>query len=136
MRQAIVDRCRDWVDVPFKFNGRTRKGADCVHIIREAIAASGQAPDVAPYTSAGSEVDPGQQITRYAVRIPLLEAKPGDILLLRYKGSPLPHYGILTEKQTIIHALLRARKVCEYSLQHPDVAGHIVAAYRLNGVTD
>ena len=128
----MIDEARSWCGVPFVFNGRSRKGVDCIGLLVLSLAAvTGQTLELQPYSRlAGTDHATGE-LNRFARRVRLEDAAPGDVLILNYNHR-LTHLGLLSDRRTVIHALAKARVVCEQSLDHPDVAGRIVAAYRFD----
>ena len=132
-RDAIVREAQSWVGVKWKHKGRNRKGIECVGLIVNVIhAVTGVVVEVPPYDQRPSTEAAFRGVKEYADRILEKDAKPGDLVQLRY-GDHAAHFGFLTERG-VIHAHARHRKVIEQRLRHTGTHGTPVAYYRIKGI--
>lgn len=112
----IITEAREWIDTPFRHQGRT-KGveADCAGLIvglAEAYGATGDYIDRTDYprTPDGSMRD---ILNVFMDRKRAIDQAPGDVLFFAFCRIP-QHLAILTESNTIIHAYEPAGKVTEH----------------------
>lgn len=114
---ADIVRCaRAWIGTPYRHQASCRGvGTDCLGLLRglwrETLGAEPEA--VPPYTSDWSETGGAEALLEAAQRnlltIPLAEAAPGDILVMRMRDAgAAKHVGVLAraprEYETLIHA--------------------------------
>ena len=132
MREQIVTIARTWVNTPWKHQGRSRYGLDCVGLLIVVARELGMAVD--DHTQYTHEPDTAvllEHLRKYTTEIPVADAGPGDLVLMAIHGRR-QHVGILTD-HGLIHAAALYRKVTEHTLS-PDWQQAIVKAFRLNGV--
>lgn len=134
-RQKIVDEARTWDKVRFRHQGRSRNGVDCVGML---IAVSKKVLGVAPdidnnYSKRPSQQDIFDNIKKYLIRIKKEDARPGDIVQMRY-GKQATHFGLLTDAG-VIHAAAMNRRVVEHRIT-PEVRSHIIAYFAIPGVDE
>lgn len=129
--ERFVAEVRGWLGVRFRYQGRDRKGIDCVGVVVLSLAKMGIELKVAPYGKFVTGDSVLYQLRANGHRVDFASAKPGDIALLNYRGQS-NHIGVLTGEGTVIHSLAFAKRVVEQSLDHPQVKPHWVALYRLN----
>ena len=127
----FVAEVRSWLGVRFRYQGRDRKGTDCVGVVVLSLAALGVSLQVAPYGKKVTSDAVLYQLKANGHRVKFSEAKPGDIALLNYRGES-NHIGVLTGEGTMIHSLAHAKRVVEQSLEHPQVKPYWVGLHRLN----
>lgn len=130
-RARIVTEARSLIGVPFRHRGRTRDGLDCAGVIayvrRMALGAS---DDFTSYTETPTEETVARELGRVAMAIPPEEARPGDVVVLRFNGAAT-HLGILT-RDAVIHADRVDGGVVEI---RAEIARRLIASHhRLNGV--
>ncbi len=118
-RATVVEAARSWVLVPWRHQGRNRNGIDCVGLVvvvcRELA--------IWDYDVAGYPRDPDGSFMAHffaagGVRIPLLAAAPGDLILFR-DAIFACHVGFVAASSfgpTIIHAHTTRRRVLEEPL--------------------
>lgn len=121
-RDAVVAETRSWIGVRWLHQGRNRHGIDCIGlvvVVRSALA-------IGDYDLTGYPREPdGTFMTHFfragGVRVPILDAKPADLLLFRDARSPC-HVGIVTvrdgEVMRMVHAHTTRRKVVEEPVIH------------------
>ena len=111
-RQNILDIARDWIGTPYMHQTSLKGvGCDCLGLIRGVWREiyGGEPEKIPNYTSDWSEVN-GQESLLLAAQkhcrpIVKEEIAAGDILLFRMrKNSPAKHMGILSGKDSFIHA--------------------------------
>lgn len=136
-RAAIVAAARGWLGVPWRHQGRSRAGVDCVGLV--VVVCQGLGLSDYDSTVYGRDPDPTRFLGHFtaggAVRVNPIEAQDGDLLVFRQSAFPC-HAGIRSTQYGVpyvIHAHLAHRKVVEERLtdQAP-----IVAAYRLPSIED
>lgn len=120
-RDDVVAEARSWIGTPIMAQQSLKGvGADCVGLIRGVALATGA---VGPVTEADvqsfraykqwpSREEMFGGLDRFLIKIPVTDAKAGDVLVFRISGDPR-HLGILTEKGTIVHAFT-GKKVVEH----------------------
>ena len=131
MTEKFVAEVRSWLGTKFRYQGRDRKGIDCVGVVVLSLAALGLSLNVVPYGKQVTGDSALAQLKANGHRVEFADAKPGDIALLNYRGES-NHVGVLTGEGTMIHSLAFAKKVVEQALDHPQVKPYWVGLYRLN----
>ena len=139
---AIIAAARAEIGTPFRHQGRIPgKALDCAGLVVTVAAAIG-----ADYIDQqGYSRHPSDGLLEAAldnqpclVRVALADMQAGDVLLMHIAGDP-QHLAIYAgfnqqaQSETIIHAEIRARKVCEHRLSD-EWRGRIVRVYRFRGV--
>ena len=122
-RAAVVAAARAWKNTPYHMNAKIRGvGVDCGQRLICAFRDAGLTPDI--ITGHGlPDFHLNRKEERYMdfVRRYLTEIagppEAGDVMLFHY-GHSYSHGGIVVEAEplTIVHALIRARKVIEQQL--------------------
>ena len=139
---AIIAAARAEIGTPFRHQGRvTGKALDCAGLVVTVAAAIGaDYIDQQGYSRHPSDglLEAALDIQPCLERIALADMQAGDVLLMRFSGDPQHlaiHAGFNEQAQseTIIHAEIRARKVCEHRLSD-EWRGRIVRVYRFRGV--
>lgn len=118
-RATVVEAARSWISVRWRHQGRTRDGIDCVGLVVVVCR------DLAiwDYDVAGYPREPdGSFMSHFfaagGVRIPLLQAAPGDLILFR-DSIYACHVGFVASSPfglTLIHAHTSRRCVLEEPL--------------------
>ncbi|MFW8566145.1 C40 family peptidase [Orrella sp. 11846] len=131
----IVAEARKWLGVRWRHAGRNRQGIDCVGL---GVVVT-QALGICDYDVTAYSKEPNDELMahfdRVADRIPVRDARPGDILVINFRPYPF-HAAFLSEQHGaphIIHAHAGARQVIEEPYTHdwPTLTSH---AFRLHGV--
>ncbi|MGE4043596.1 MAG: C40 family peptidase [Acetobacteraceae bacterium] len=134
-RAAVIAEARTWLGVPWRHQGRSRAGVDCVGLIVVVCQSLG----LSDYDSCvyGRDPDPTRFLGHFtaggAVRINPLDAQDGDLLVFRQSAFPC-HAGIRSthyDVPYVIHAHMAHRQVVEERLTEQ---APLVAAYRLPGL--
>jgi cell wall-associated NlpC family hydrolase len=113
-RKRVMETARTYLGVPFKHQGRTRSGVDCVGLI--VCVAHDLGLSKADFT-AYPRVPDGrtfQAELRKHLDQKFGDPEPGDIVVLALGPYPC-HVGIITD-HGIIHALERCNRVAEHRL--------------------
>jgi cell wall-associated NlpC family hydrolase len=129
-RQEIINAARNYLGVRYKHQGRTRFGLDCLGlVVRVAHDLSLSNEDSTDY---GSVPDGKRLMREMDARLDItMNAKPGDVLLMRFDKNP-QHLAIMTDKG-IIHSYAQVRGVVEHRLDD-EWAKRIVRSYSFRGI--
>ena len=119
MRARIIAEARTYLGVPWRHQGRTRLGVDCVGL----IVCVGKELQLLSYDHMGYKRLPRasgspmlEQIVKAGGRKkPVQAARPGDTFIFRERAYPM-HMGILSGDETMIHAYARRKMVVEEPL--------------------
>lgn len=133
-RAAGLAAARAMVGVPFRHCGRTRKGIDCLGLVRHYLVAAGR--DVPDDRGYGRRPEPQSDRLRETLRgyfgDPVADLQPGDVVVMTWHEVP-NHVAIVGDYPlgglSLIHALLQVQRVVEHRLagEWPD---RIVEGYR------
>lgn len=111
--ELFVDHARKYLGVPWRHQGRSRGGLDCVGLVVLAARDCGlDAPLAATYGRLAHYFILKPILCEFAYRIP--EPRMGALLL--FKNKTILHMGIATEKKKVIQALNTVGKVIESSI--------------------
>lgn len=131
-RTDIVFEARKWVGVPYRHQGRSRTGVDCIGLAVVVVRELGLMDyDIDGY----SRVPSGRMMTRLMAErlqtIDLADAQPGDLLHMAFTGQP-QHVAIVSSDNParIIHADAVAGRVVEHALD-ANWRGLVRGAYRI-----
>lgn len=137
LRSDIVALARSYEGVPWRHQGRTKKGVDCVGLLiavhRDlglgdvSLPPYGRLPD-------GSLLG---HFHKHLVPTTRQRAREGTVVVFSYWGSPF-HAGIVvnTEGTAIIHAYARERKVVYDMIDHGQMGRRFHSAYDWPEVRD
>jgi cell wall-associated NlpC family hydrolase len=114
--EKYLKQARSYINTPFKHQGRSRNGLDCIGIIVVPLNDVGFfSYDNKNYRKYGLGGEIIEVLSKFCYEVPKpLEYKPGDILMFSKNSSQ--HLAIYTDKNTIIHAHNFVGKVVEHSL--------------------
>jgi len=137
-RDDIVAEARKWIDVPWRHQGRTKRGIDCAGL----VIVVGNSLGLVDYdTTNYQRKTHGQDfLNHFRMNMdekPILDALPGDVLLFRDRQFPC-HSVIIGERQgalTIIHAYAHRRKVIEERLDTEEWLQRRVACFKFRGIS-
>ncbi len=131
--KTIIFAARSWLDVPWRHQGRSRFGVDCVGLCFCVARELGM--KVQDITGYPRRSDGHQLMSHLSTSLTSIEpgcGQVGDVALFRDCGLPI-HVGFLAQRKgfmTVIHAHARRRKVVEEPLE---IFGKPFAIYRLKG---
>lgn len=136
MRARVLAAARGWIGTPYRHQGSRRGvGCDCLGLVRGVWRELyGREPETPPaYSAQWAAIDGRDALSEAATRhfqpVPIAEARPGDLVLFRWReGRPAQHCGLLDEGGRVIHAYEGASVVS--SPLTPGWAGRIAGAYR------
>lgn len=121
MRLQALTEARKWIGTPYHHQAsRISAGCDCLGLVRGVWRGLyGAEPQALPPYEAVADVGDDrlrQALSRWLVEIPCGDARPGDVLLFRWKSGVSPrHCGVQSGSGQLIHAYWQ-RAVCETSL--------------------
>lgn len=105
-RAEIVEHARSWLGTPWHHQARLKGvGADCVAVAIGTAKNFGFVPDFVddPRYSRNPDGSMEQILEFYLCRVAWPERLPGDVVHVAWSRIP-QHVGILTERDTLIHA--------------------------------
>jgi len=112
--QQLIDEARKLVGTPWVHRGRTARGVDCIGMVDLAARNGGhnilQQCGIRGERNYGRKPDPALLaiVERYCQRID--RPIPACLLFFQFRGDRAPrHFGIYTERGTVIHAESKAR---------------------------
>ncbi|MEO1720952.1 MAG: NlpC/P60 family protein [Pseudomonadota bacterium] len=137
-RSEIVGAARSWAGVPWRHQGRTRSGIDCVGLVlrvAETVGLDVSGVDIPDY---GREPD-GRLFGLFArnlTRITQEHARPGSVIVFA-RGTSACHAGIVLDDVGLyLHASVLSAKVTFGSLRKPLKSYRAIAAFDFPGVID
>lgn len=133
----IITTARVSVGVPFRHQGRSLRGLDCVGLLVFVCGHLG----VSVADQEGYPERPSNGLLEGAfcehvasgvlLRIQTAKMQPGDFLMMRFGREP-QHLAILAG-DTIIHSYMTVGKVCEHRFD-TRWRSRVVSVYRLTGI--
>jgi cell wall-associated NlpC family hydrolase len=136
-RKDIIDHARSLLGVPFKHQGRSARGMDCVGVLIDLskYLQLGYQDMKQRYNTNPQTYVIRDELEKYLDPVPIKEMQPGDIVIMRILGNE-PHVGILAEyegERTLIHSYQTVGKIVEHRLDAKWLR-RIVGAYSIPGV--
>lgn len=139
-RSEIVVAAKSFLGTPWKHQGRSPKGVDCVGLIYAVAVHLGAIKEgeveIPPYRRQpdGTLLD---YFDRYMDRARLTDLKPGMAVIFEFMGSPY-HAGIVTDtrRRAIVHAFAPSKKVVVDMLDNTQKGRKLIRAYDYRGVAD
>lgn len=130
-RAEIVAAARSFLGVPFRHQGRTRHGLDCIGLVVAVARDLGRYEgDVTGYQRRTSGNSFMAQMQAEGLRdVPWECRLPGDVVLMHDNHYPC-HVAILSETDRIVHAFALRRQVVEEVLTE-HWKRRLVGVYRL-----
>jgi len=107
------------IGTPYHYGGSSPRGFDCSGLVYYAY---GKAGIRVPRTTRAQQ--------RHAMRVPLSELRPGDLLFFRLGNIPLDHVGIYAGNDRFIHAPSPGKQVSYASLSNAYWQSRLLAAGR------
>lgn len=115
----IVAAARGWLGVPWRHQGRSRRGVDCVGLVVCVARELGHEPeDFTAYARHADTFDFAERFRRALREVPVAEAQPGDVLVFAERAFPC-HCAVLSRRHGVphlIHAHALRRRVIEEPL--------------------
>lgn len=134
--QDIITEARTWIGVPFRHQGRSRHGVDCIGLVLEVRRALGPLPESMLHAPTY------QRQVRESTLLDLIAERferatmgtPGSVVLIKWPMAPHPTHIAICAGETIIHTYANGPKVvCEVGFRRPwSTLAH--SAYLLPGV--
>jgi cell wall-associated NlpC family hydrolase len=116
----LVDIAQRLKGKPYRYGGVTPKGFDCSGFVHYAYGKAGLS---IPRTTKAQY--------RMAQRLPIDEARPGDLLFFRINSRKLSHVGLYLGNRRFIHASTSKKQVAEASLDDPYWQKRLLGAGRI-----
>lgn len=134
-RDQIVAEARKWLNTPYRPQAAVLgHGVDCVNLVHEVYIGAGVYTRFSlPAYRSRPDGTLLTQVQSVLVKVPKIEADAGDVLVFNHETMGPSHLGILTSKNSIIHAYMTNRKVVEHTIDDR-WRKLISAAFRANGV--
>ena len=116
-RAALITEARSWLGTPYHHQAALKGvGCDCIGLLRGIYAAFGGVVALPADYSPTWHVHRAEErlragLQRYGTEVPLLSARPGDILLFGLGRGPAAHAAVLIEPDVMIHAYAEAAAV-------------------------
>lgn len=141
MQHEIVTEARNWLNTPFKHQGRVKHiGCDCLGLVvgvlkQLNLKLNGNeiaAIDNTNYSALPDGILLQQALEQYLERKTSGRIEPGNILLMKFRRQP-QHLAIVTPHENglgIIHSYAQAGKVVEHHLDELWLS-RIVTAYQV-----
>ena len=118
-RDDIITEARRWIGTPWRHQGRSRAGVDCVGLIVLVARALGLEPeDVTGYARRQDGRTLLRHLHKQLDQQTITNWKIGDIGVFKESAFPI-HVGFLSRRDgvpTVIHAHARRRQVIEEAL--------------------
>ena len=131
LAEAILAAARAAIGTPFRHQGRAPGAAlDCAGLAVHAAQEAGlTVTDLVGYADRprGGALEAALDAQPCLQRIPVPDARAGDLLLMKFSGDP-QHLAI-HGGDTIIHAYAQVGKTCEHDWT-PEWRSRVVRAYR------
>lgn len=130
-RSGIISIARSWLGTPFRYQASIKGlGADCAAMVLEIYRKYTSYTDVYAYKNYGFKPDFNKTVSMlekfsYA-RLHKDYILPGDVILYCIRDSP--HFGVLTDCDTIIQSNTKVRKYVEVTYMPSDL---IHSVYRV-----
>jgi cell wall-associated NlpC family hydrolase len=113
--QQLIDEARTLIGTPWRHQGRTRRGVDCIGLVTLAAKNAGldimKLCGIRPPANYGRDPDPRlfalveQQCTRISAPV------AGCLLFFQFDSDKHPrHFGLFTDAGTVIHAESKTRR--------------------------
>ena len=119
--KELIDEARNWLGVPFKHQGRTRYGVDCVGFVEVLAKTCGLLPpDYDEPHDYGRRA--GNGVIAALERHTAGRTKrivPGVLVAIAWPREPYASHVALCTGPTLIHAYARAGKVVEHGYRAP-----------------
>lgn len=116
----VVEIAENLKGVPYRYGGVTPKGFDCSGLVHYA------------YHKAGIKIPrTTQDLYRVSRRLPIEQAKPGDLLFFKINSRKLSHVGLYAGNGRFIHASTSQNRVASSSLNDSYWHGRLIGVGRI-----
>jgi cell wall-associated NlpC family hydrolase len=134
----VADNAVSWLNVPWRHQGRSRRGIDCVGVVIMLAHELGLSDfDTTAYARSPNGVDFLTGFKKHMDRVAPGEERPGDVVVMR--DSVLPcHCGVLVQfrgETHLIHAAARRKKVVIEPFKG-GIKAKKIAVFRYRGLVD
>lgn len=137
-RQEIIDAAMELEGVPWKHQGRSTTGVDCIGLLRHVAVRL----ELTDYDVAGYRRTPGLDFVKRLReaglrRKPMSERKTGDVMIFRDGTQPM-HVGFLVVRpdgEWILHSTALHRKVMLERYGH-ELVDNALHCWQMPGVED
>lgn len=119
--QQLIEEARTWIGVPFRHQGRSKYGTDCIGLIvciRNAVEPWAGMYEPSNYSRTSIESLLVDKMNEYGFT-PVRKVAPGVVILIKWPKSKTPTHVALCLGETMIHAYRRTEKVCEVGYREP-----------------
>lgn len=131
----LVNEARKWIGVPFRHQGRSKYGVDCIGFIICARDAAEAWPlgmlEITSYSRNATDATMLDKLNTHC--IPTTKAEVGGVILIRWPKMKLPTHVALCVGGNMLHAYRRTGRVIEVGYREPWVR-MTTGFYRLPGV--
>lgn len=138
-KQLIVDAARAYVGAPFRHQGRTKRGIDCVGVLIAVARDLGVMRADEDYTGYGRHPSPVELmrcVSNHCTRRRDGLREPGDIAVMRWEAQP-QHAAIITRlpdgREGILHSYANARACVEHGITAQWIERIVGDVYELKG---
>lgn len=143
-RLAVLTEARSWLGTRWQHQAAVKGvGCDCIGFVAGVAQALGMTGAAEFFCDAairgyGRQPDPAMltaACARYLDPVDLIEARPADVLVMRFAAEP-QHFALISRRDPdyILHAYAQARKVVENRIDGVWRA-RIVSAWRYRGIS-
>lgn len=134
-RADIVRVARSWVGVPYRHQGRSRAGVDCVGLLMVVARELGLSDyEFGTYRRLPDPRVLLGELAAQLERVAVADARAGDVWLMAWHADP-QHLAIVADRGRIIHAYSQPRAVVEH-IADAQWRERVRGAYAFPGVTD
>jgi hypothetical protein len=140
-RQSVISEARTWLNTPWKHQGRTKQGCDCVGPllgVREVLLKKSRYEFRCDYTFNNPDLELMHTLDTFLISKPIEDIKIADILLFKFDMAPR-HVAILTpysnESFGLLHSHIKVGKVVEHRFANV-WRSKIFKAYEIPGIID
>lgn len=141
-REQLVLEARSWLGVPFRHQGRSRTGVDCIGFAASLLHANGLLPDDLSgnptYGKAPNTSEFIDTVERYCVWLDKVE--DGCLITIAWPQAKYPSHTAIIDGKYMIHSYQNVGRVvrCGYGqpwLRMTRGRAHVAGIYRLPGIT-
>lgn len=115
----VIEHARALLGVPWRHQGRSDRGLDCVGLVLLAVQRAGAIP--ADFERRNYGRLPGEELARKTGEYcdELTNSEPGALILIRWPGVRDASHVALCTGETLIHCYRNAGKVVEHGYREP-----------------